>query len=452
MRWLLLKDLQILRRSPLLVAILIAYPVVISVLIGLALSRGPDKPKVAFVNEVPPSESTFQVGSRTIDATRYADRLFQAIDPVRVGSRAAAIAEVRDGRVLGALIVPADVTRRLQDALNLTGSTARPALEVVYGLEDPIKAQIVESTIKARLADANQALSQQLTTLASRYLDIIVRGGGFSILGQRFDVLGLRRSEVILAGVLRRLPPGSAEARGVRRVMRFAQVASANLDLSRPLLASVGRPISVRRTVVSGRGTPLGAFAVAVSVTISLMFVGVMLAAGMLALEREDHAFARLVRGLVPRLGLLGEKVALSAGCAFAAALAMLCGIGAFVHLDWSRFALWVAALAGGAGAFAAMGVAVGAVAREVRAASLLALLIAMPVAFLALVPSGAVTGSLYDAARVVSALFPFRPALQAADAALNGAEPGLGPSLAHLAVLAVAYVAVARAAMGRLA
>jgi hypothetical protein len=62
------------------------------------------------------------------------------------------------------------------------------------------------------------------------------------------------------------------------------------------------------------------------------------------------------------------------------------------------------------------------------------------------------VTGSLYDAARVVSALFPFRPALQAADAALNGAEPGLGPSLAHLAVLAVAYVAVARAAMGRLA
>src|SRR3954451_6263309 len=159
MRWLLLKDLQILRRSPMLVGILIAYPVVISVLIGVALSRGPDKPKVAFVDEVAPSERTFQVGSRAIDATRYAGRLFQAIDPVRVDSRAAAIGEVRDGRVLGALIVPADVPRRLQDALNLTGSTARPALEVVYGLEDPIKAQIVESTIKARLADANQALS-----------------------------------------------------------------------------------------------------------------------------------------------------------------------------------------------------------------------------------------------------------------------------------------------------
>ena len=34
MRWLLIKDLQILRRSPLLVALLVIYPVVISVLIG----------------------------------------------------------------------------------------------------------------------------------------------------------------------------------------------------------------------------------------------------------------------------------------------------------------------------------------------------------------------------------------------------------------------------------
>ena len=50
MRWLLLKDLQILRRSPLLVALLVLYPIVLAVLIGLALSAGPEKPKVAFAN------------------------------------------------------------------------------------------------------------------------------------------------------------------------------------------------------------------------------------------------------------------------------------------------------------------------------------------------------------------------------------------------------------------
>ncbi len=61
-RWLLLKDLQILRRSPLLVALLVLYPIVLAVLIGLALSGGPDKPKVAFANLVPPGQSTFSVG------------------------------------------------------------------------------------------------------------------------------------------------------------------------------------------------------------------------------------------------------------------------------------------------------------------------------------------------------------------------------------------------------
>ena len=49
-----------------------------------------------------------------------------------------------------------------------------------------------------------------------------------------------------------------------------------------------------------------------------------------------------------------------------------------------------------------------------------------------------------------MSALFPFRPALQAVDAAINGTSPGLPQTLAHLAVLAVAYLALARVALAR--
>ncbi len=62
MRWLLLKDLQILRRSPLIVGLLIAYPVVLGVLIGFALSADNSKPRVAFLNEIP-DEEQFQIGS-----------------------------------------------------------------------------------------------------------------------------------------------------------------------------------------------------------------------------------------------------------------------------------------------------------------------------------------------------------------------------------------------------
>ena len=106
----------------------------------------------------------------------------------------------------------------------------------------------------------------------------------------------------------------------------------------------------------------------------------------------------------------------------------MLVGLALFVDLDWGRFPLWLVALAAGALAFAAMGVAIGALAREVRAASLLAFLLSLPIAFLALVPSGAVAPALYDVIRVVSALFPFKPTLDALDAALNERGGLCGP------------------------
>jgi hypothetical protein len=442
MRWLLLKDLQILRRSPFLVLILVAYPVIISVLIGLALSRGPDKPRVAIVNELPAGQTSFSVGSQRLDVTRFAKELFKSVQPVQVATRKEAIDKVRSGEVLGALVVPPDATRKLQDAINLAGTTP-PTVEVLYNADDPIRAQLAESTIKARLADANKALSDKLTELAARYLGVLLKGGQFSLLGQKFDVLGLVRSKAALERTVRTLPPSSEQARNVQRVIDFTQIAIENLGLSDKVLAAVGQPLAVKRTVIAGHRTPLDAFAVT-------MFVTVLLASGMLALEREEHAFGRLVRGLVSRLALLGEKVLLAATCASAVTLVMLCGIGIFVHLDWGRFALWLAALAGGAVGFGALGVAIGALAREVRAASLLAFLLTLPIAFLALVPAGTVAVWLYDAIRAVSALFPFRPALQAIDAALNDAQPGLGPTLAHLAALAAAYLALARLALAR--
>ena len=123
MRWLLLKDLQILRRSPFLVAVLVAYPVIISVLIGLALSRGPDKPKIAIVNELPAGQTSFSVGGQRLDVARFANELFKSVQPVQVDSRAEAIDKVKSGEVLGALVVPPDATQKLQDAINLAGTT-----------------------------------------------------------------------------------------------------------------------------------------------------------------------------------------------------------------------------------------------------------------------------------------------------------------------------------------
>jgi hypothetical protein len=96
--------------------------------------------------------------------------------------------------------------------------------------------------------------------------------------------------------------------------------------------------------------------------------------------------------------------------------------------------------------------VAIGALAREVRAASLLAFLLSLPIAFLALVPAGSVAAGLYETISVLSFVFPFKSALQALDAAVNGASPSIWVSLAHLSVLVVVFVLLARAGLRRAA
>ena len=445
MRWLLIKDLRILRRSPLLVALLVLYPIVIAVLIGFALSRGPDKPEVAFYNGLAGTPAIVELGGERIDLTEEGSRLFEEIDPVPVDSRAEAIQKVRDGDVLGALIIPENLASNLQ-------STLEPGtVEVFYNAEDPAKKEFVENTIEAQVQRANAALTKRVAEEALDLLDLISEGGDYSFLGQDFDVLGLAQSDRILSEVRESLPPGSPDRERLEEVIDFGELARENLAFSDDVLAVVGEPIRVQATALEGGSTSLSAFAVALSASVSLMFITLLLSAGMLAIEREENAFARLVRGLVSRSALLVEKAGLAAVCSSAVCLLMLAGLGLFVDIDWGRFPLWLCAVIAGALAFAALGLAIGALTREVRAASLLAFMLSLPLAFLALVPSGAVGPALYDVIRAVSAAFPFKPTLDALDAALNDAG-GLAGPLLHLAGLALAFGVLSRIALRRFA
>ena len=446
MRWLLIKDLQILRRSPLLVGLLVVYPILIAALVGFAVTSGPSKPRVALLNEVPTSQNQIALGGENVNLAQEARPLFDALDIVRVKTEAEAVEKVRSGDVLAALVLPSDITQKLQEATS--GAGTRPTVRVYYNAEDPAKQSFVENTIKARVQEANTALSKKVTQVALQYLKLIGTGGQFSFLGRSFDVLGLEKSEAILRG-LQATVKDKGQKRALGPVIEFASIARENLDLAGPLLQSVGNPIQVQTRIVKGGSTPLGAFAAAVAVAVTLMLVTVLLAAGTLALEREENAFRRLVRGLVSRTGLLVEKVGLSALCAVVVGLVLLIGMSLFVELPWGRFPLWLLALLFGAAGFGALGVAVGALTREVRAASLLAFMASLPIAVLGLVPSGAVSNGLYDVIRVVSGVFPFRATLDALDAAL-GKSGAIGVPLLHLALLGAAWLLVARLALRR--
>jgi hypothetical protein len=446
-RWLLVKDLQIMRRSPLLVALLVIYPIALALMIGVALSSPPGKPKVAVYSGVAPGRGRISFGNQQINVSKYADELFRSVQPIRVSSRAEAVALVRGGQASAALIIPADIVGQIESLV--TQGNGNPTVEVVLNSRDPLERQFVDQAINARVSEVEQAVSKQVLRVAVRDLQQVLNGGTVQILGQTVQLLGLRNSRAIVQGTMASLPPNSPLRVALRQVVNFADLAIAGLGFAGPALSSIGTPLTVATTELAGKTTPTASYAAAIAVIVSLMFLSLLLAAGLLALERSENAYSRLVRGLISPGRLLGEKVVLSAACAATVSLVMAAFVSLFIHLDWARFPLWLVALASAGMAF---GVAIGGLSREVSVASLMAFLLSLPIAFVALVPAHAVSGTLKTVLDVIAFAFPFKAGLEAVSNAFSATAPGLGWSVVHLAALAVAFTALARLAVRRFA
>ena len=150
-------------------------------------------------------------------------------------SREEAIQKVRDGDVLAAIVIPKDLTEKLQSGLE-SGT-----VDVFYNAEDPAKRQFVENTIKSQVQKANAALTKRVAEEALDLLDLISTGGDYTFLGQDISILGLQRAERILRKAQSELPPGSPQREEVDRVVSFAELARENLSFSDDVLAVGGR-------------------------------------------------------------------------------------------------------------------------------------------------------------------------------------------------------------------
>ena len=116
---------------PLLTALLVIYPIVLAVLIGFAVSRGPDKPTVAFLNEIDRA-SRGPRARRQAASARSRPSTSSASGSTASTPRAARTRSTRsrDGEVLGALILPEDFLDKLQAQLG--GAGLEPAEVEVY--------------------------------------------------------------------------------------------------------------------------------------------------------------------------------------------------------------------------------------------------------------------------------------------------------------------------------
>jgi len=191
----------------------------------LALSSSPARPRVAFLNEIPPNQATIQLGSQQINTTRYEQELFQAIQPVPVGSMAEALADVRDGSTIAALIIPPQLPEEL-------ASAAQTAYVQVISTATRSSGAGPDGD-RVEACPGERAPRTQLSHVADSYIDLLLSGGELHFLGSTYDVLGLVRARTALAAIETALPRSSPLRQRIATVENFAQIAVSHLGARR---------------------------------------------------------------------------------------------------------------------------------------------------------------------------------------------------------------------------
>jgi ABC-type multidrug transport system permease subunit len=420
--------------------VLLAYPLLVALLVALALQSDERRPDVAVVN-LDTSGRSVEVGERRLSIDDYVERLGEEVTVRELDPDAAAEA-LDAGRVSAVLTIPEGFIADLQSGVR------QPTISLAASRRSPIEADAITRRLEAAVFRLNQGLAVGYVEQVLRLVDLVVEGGDIGIFGRSGDALGLRRSRELVVDVqegLRRAGEAVAATR-LDPLINFIDETQANLDLARPAANAIRAPIQLEVTGGAEGREPLSAFGFAGALLVSLALAGVLLAAAAMSSEREDGALARLGRGLVSAPSLVAEKMAFTASACLVIGLALLAGVAIFTSLAVGRWGLWLVALILAGLAFGAFGVLAGALARETRTALLVALMLALPLMALGLLPDAAV-------ASAISQVVPFGPAFDAFQTLLvEPSIPGgeLALTLGHLALLAAAFGAAATVAVRR--
>ena len=426
-----------LRRSPALLGVLIAYPLVIALLVGLVAGYASSKPRVALVDE-DDLPAVVEIGGRRFHIHRTIRRVSRDVTLVRL-SADEADRQLRTGKVVAALTVPKGFMA------DLRGMVRSPKV-VLRTTQGGLSSRVTQQ-VQALVYSLNRQLQDAYIESNLEYVDLILRGGRGRFLGLEFEALGLDATQRLLGELPR-------DAR-VRQIEEFVDVARLALRETDDALRATANPIELVEAEDRGRTWVLSAQVQAYALALTISFLALLLAAGAIAAERDENVLARLTRGLVGLGQLVTAKILLSALVALLLGLTIALAFGVVIEVGnveggepWGRIPLLLAGVALAGASLGAFGVLVGALAREARTASLVALLVVLPLVFVGLVPR-----EVAPAAGVVSDAFPFAHAVRYFGSALYDADPWsvVGREAAWLAGLGLAFAGLARVAARRL-
>jgi ABC-type Na+ efflux pump permease subunit len=402
------KDLLVLRRSPFLLSVLVAYPLVLAALISVVATFVSGKARVALVDQdhLP---KTIVIGGHHFHVDRTINEVGKNVKLVRLPADEAA-RELRSGQIVASLTVPrgfvADLRTGVRSPTLLLETT-------VGGITPRVKQQV-----QALVYELNRRLQVAFIAQDLVYVELLIHGGSGTVLGEKFHVLGLDGADRVLKGL-----PRGPKLDAIRDFVHDARLA---LALTGDAIRATAHPIDLEDESGHGRTWALSAQVQAYALALTITFLGLLLAAGALAAERDENVIGRLVRGLVSPGQLIGGKVVLSAIVAAVLGLAVALAFGVIIEVGnvtggepWQRLPLLGLGLVLTGAALGGLGTLLGGLAREARTASLVAVLVVLPIVFLGLVPR-----EIAPPAGWVSDAFPFAHGVRFFNAALFDTRP----------------------------
>jgi len=431
------KDLISLRRAPLVVILLACYPLLIAGLVGTVAGYANSRPRIAIVDldHIP---AKTKVAGHTYQIKNLIDEVAKN---VRISwmTKPEAAQALRTGEAVGVITIPKGFIAQLKSVV----SSPQVEFETSQG---GISSRVIQQ-MQALIYNLNRKLQDAYVKDAIGYISVIRNGGKADFLGSNYKVLGIKKARALLAG--EKNNPDAA------KIVRFLDTAEGALRASEVSAKAVAQPIKLATETRNGRGWLLSAQMQAYALALTISILALALAAAVTASERDENVACLLGRGLVPRLSLLAAKVALATIISLTIGTVILLAFGIIVDVGgiaggqpWQRVPLVLVGVTLFGAALGAIGTLIGALAREGRSATLGALLVALPIVLLGLIPREVAPPAGY-----VSDIFPFSHGERFFSSALYDLHPWatIGPEALWLLGLLVVWGALARLAQPRL-
>lgn len=373
-------DLRMLARTRALTALLVAYPLVIALVVGgILLHQGP--PRIAFVNEDLTGRSV-EIGDATFSLDEYVERAErQGVDVVRL-DREEADRALADGQVAGVLVVPQGTMARLRTQLS--------GVPIEFHTGEGALGTVVAQRMRGVVYQINLRISRSLIETNSEYLQTLVDGGRVNVNGESYDLYGLDPVADDLKDAQEQLEEAEDAdpelLERIERAVEFAEDAGSAISLADNALEATAAPIRLQVEQPKGTSPILTAQALAFALAALVSFVCIVLVAASLAAEREDAVLSRLLRGIAHPLQIVVGKLLFGAVLASIVSLGLFVAFASFEPQAWTRLPLLLASVIVASLACGGLGALIAVLVRDARTATLVGILVVLPLVPLMLV------------------------------------------------------------------